>query len=390
MNPTEKSEKSEKIQYYKDLARSLGSRATTISGISRALIGSFGLRRIIDPSLSPPASFRRTSRREYIYERRSARIAEQLGLLDREATNRKKALGKVRKANRALPIYVRAEVGQLLGFEGPRTIAAWKKAAGSRAIPDPIQAAVAAEAYARTDWGRLRKTYRGENRVPGIRTETNGRSGWNCVSWHYADYAAILRPDGRKIWAQYPGGSISEYPVTALGTAKIGGEIIQPEPKKIAPAIRPHHLRRYYSSPVSRLTAISWMWDRQENAGYYLLEGEKYHTPPRPEGPASAIYREAVRAFSKRREEKRASALRERAELILRTPGQADRHYVAIEDSLAAGNCRTQTEAFAQQARTEIGAIGPCAVRADVILRIRDDSYSRRAVLQAIMAHSAA
>jgi hypothetical protein len=54
--------------------------------------------------------------------------------------------------------------------------------------------------------------------------------------------------------------------------------------------------------------------------------------------------------------------------------------FVAVEDSLAAGNCKPITEQFAAQAYRAIGASGPCAVRADVVLGLRDDGFVRRAL----------
>jgi hypothetical protein len=54
--------------------------------------------------------------------------------------------------------------------------------------------------------------------------------------------------------------------------------------------------------------------------------------------------------------------------------------YVAVEDSIAAGNCAPTTNQFAAQVWKQIGASGPCAVRADVVMTARDDSYTRRAL----------
>jgi hypothetical protein len=54
--------------------------------------------------------------------------------------------------------------------------------------------------------------------------------------------------------------------------------------------------------------------------------------------------------------------------------------YVSVEDSVAAGNCKPTTEQYAHQIWAHIGASGPCAVRADVMLMHRDDYYTRRAL----------
>ena len=52
--------------------------------------------------------------------------------------------------------------------------------------------------------------------------------------------------------------------------------------------------------------------------------------------------------------------------------------WVQIDDSLAAGNCREETDRFYRRLCDELGGEGIGAVRASVILRLRDDSYTRR------------
>jgi len=54
--------------------------------------------------------------------------------------------------------------------------------------------------------------------------------------------------------------------------------------------------------------------------------------------------------------------------------------WLDTDDSIAAGNCQSATVQFAQSVWQRIGASGPCAVRADVVLAVRDDLYTRRAV----------
>lgn len=75
-------------------------------------------------------------------------------------------------------------------------------------------------------------------------------------------------------------------------------------------------------------------------------------------------------------------AARERrlaAELRIRQQrAECGRIWVAVSDSLAAGNCPAGTEAVERAVRAAIGPVG--AVRADVLLSIRDDYFSRRAV----------
>lgn len=57
--------------------------------------------------------------------------------------------------------------------------------------------------------------------------------------------------------------------------------------------------------------------------------------------------------------------------------------FVELADSLRAGNCAPISEQVAGAVWRGIGAVGPCAVRADVLLGFRDDVFSRRAVAAA-------
>jgi len=54
--------------------------------------------------------------------------------------------------------------------------------------------------------------------------------------------------------------------------------------------------------------------------------------------------------------------------------------WLSVEDSIAAGNCKPSTDQFAARIWHQIGASGPCAVRADIVLMTRDDYYTRRAL----------
>jgi len=58
--------------------------------------------------------------------------------------------------------------------------------------------------------------------------------------------------------------------------------------------------------------------------------------------------------------------------------------YVSIEDSIRAGNCAPLTESFAADIWRTIGAAGPCAVRADIVLEKRNDTYTHRAISAAM------
>lgn len=83
---------------------------------------------------------------------------------------------------------------------------------------------------------------------------------------------------------------------------------------------------------------------------------------------------DAARAEARAARERRAAVeLRVRQQRV-----ECGRVWVSAEDSLAAGNCPAGTEQVARLVRAGLGHVG--AVRADVLLSIRDDYFSRRAV----------
>ncbi len=57
------------------------------------------------------------------------------------------------------------------------------------------------------------------------------------------------------------------------------------------------------------------------------------------------------------------------------------RVWVSVHDSIAAGNCKSMTEQVEAQVKRIYGNVG--GVRADILLNIRDDIYSRRAITAA-------
>lgn len=114
--------------------------------------------------------------------------------------------------------------------------------------------------------------------------------------------------------------------------------------------------------------SVGKMW-RVTTPDQYVWHGKRENKDHR------AAAQQAVAAAADRRRNERIQSLMERADLT--------RIYVGIEDSVRAGNCRIGTEQFASAVREKIGGeIG--AVRADVLLSIRRDSYTERAVRQAL------
>lgn len=96
---------------------------------------------------------------------------------------------------------------------------------------------------------------------------------------------------------------------------------------------------------------------------------------------AASIEQARKKAHAARQQQLTAS-IRERQARQTKRAGLASMRglYLDTADSIAAGNCNAATDRFACQMWQQIGASGPCAVRADVVLMARDDLYTRRAV----------
>lgn len=157
-----------------------------------------------------------------------------------------------------------------------------------------------------------------------------------------------------------------------------------------SPVLPRHIQRRLYEMALNGSRAIRIQTDRSRYH-FQLVEtstGETYHIlywnwKPKPSGDAIGGARQgvraAIRAFRLRRYGTTETAHLERADIA----AQQTRTFVDIDRSVASGNCRPMTEAFARQMWERIGASGPAAVRADIILAERNDAYTRRAVAYA-------
>jgi hypothetical protein len=122
--------------------------------------------------------------------------------------------------------------------------------------------------------------------------------------------------------------------------------------------------------PTSHINVHGFDVFEQWDNGYLVTFGAwNYHS--RTDNPRNAVH-DAIRAQQKQRF---VDADNRRY--------HASRVWVTREASLAAGNCAQITDSFAAHAYRHIGASGPCAVRADIVLALRDDSYTRRAALVA-------
>ncbi|MBT9165213.1 MAG: hypothetical protein DDT23_01228 [candidate division WS2 bacterium] len=312
---------------------------------------------------------------------------EQSGSRARKKESIQKAVEKWLKGKELIPVYLSAvereretlqEIPAYAQYRYttiPQLREEYRKFAGTIDIPDYIEKAVAKLAYhIQFASSRLRKRYQGENmRKAGIRTEDNGNYGWSRVVWHYADYSATISPDQKHIWIDY-GKGFREYQILTSGGCVIGRRHIRKPEMKTKTVLKPHHLRRLYESAI-RGNGIVWRWNTEEKAGAYIhtVSGESYHTPAFTTEPKK-VFREAVRAFRLRRNEKK----RKEAELKA-----LEKVYVTAEDSVAAGNCRVRTENF-QKELTEKYGMPIIAISATALLAIRDDNYTRRAVRYAM------
>ena len=87
----------------------------------------------------------------------------------------------------------------------------------------------------------------------------------------------------------------------------------------------------------------------------------------------------AARAEREKRVDRRFRALKDEEFYKL-----AKRAWVTREDSIQVGNCSSATDQFKKFAAAHVNATGEFALRGDVLLALRDDSYTRRAVTHAM------
>jgi hypothetical protein len=213
--------------------------------------------------------------------------------------------------------------------------------------------AVRSEAYNAVDWGRLRKHNRGDNTAfgAGVRETTNGKSGWDCVTWRYADYGCVLSPDARKVAYSVVRGKWN-LSAQFRGRFFLNGHAARlnaEQPKAYQLRLRDclRLLRNAgFSACLTRQTKeqIAAGSGDRGRAGQLVLivdlgrEGF-YH--------ADCVRNvvESVRSALARRIETRDQT--ELAAIIDR--GEAAGVYVCAADSYRAGNCRAGTSAFASR-----------------------------------------
>lgn len=256
---------------------------------------------------------------------------------------------------------------------------------------------LAGMAYEAVDWGRLRKRGTGKSSVWGahMREESNGKSGWDRVVWRYADYGLVLSPDGKKIAVQVKSGAKWQVRPVWRKRFQFAGQLVNMnDPFDNRYRIRLRDCKRLLVAAgfdaylarqsAEQISAGSGERGRDSDHKRVLVVNlgkyGYYHAVARAD--VVACVRSALAA-------RKDSFRKEQIERFLSSGGVV---FVAIDDSLAAGNCRPGSDAFAEVVRKHLGvesadAIG--AVRSDVLLQLRDDQFVRRAIYSAAVRHGA-
>lgn len=286
----------------------------------------------------------------------------------------RKEVAKERKQIKAYPTWTRYHLAKTQ--EVKKT---YQSKAGTMLIDSWIERIIKDTAYHDVfDSTRYRKTYAGKNSVEhiGHREEDNNKYGWDRVVRHYADYTAIEK-NGR-IAYRYSGSKEFEIFYHYKNYLKIRGRVYKKLAEiKAETVLAPHNLRRFYNLAIPENSPIKWVWDVEEKAGYYLYGTEKYHTVTTPKKSSRRYLQIAVRAFKKRKKEKLNTA---RAQRVFKN---LNRVYVRAEDSIASGNCETETNNMRDKLAKELHAEGGFSIRADYLWKKRNDNYVRRAILRA-------
>jgi hypothetical protein len=257
--------------------------------------------------------------------------------------------------------------------------------------PEPAKAGFVADyrselgaiAHDSIDWGRNRKHSRGDSTAfaPRVREESNGKSGWDRVVFRYADYLAVINPQRTKIAVQVRGEDKIQICAYRNRRFFFEGQLIAP-PRRVSESYKltiRDTMRRMrnagFEAKLVRQTADMV----SSGSGESLRRGDLYCVVADGLGgwyhcQLSDSPERVRRALADRRINSR------NAELDALIKSQPARIWVSVEDSLAAGNCKAGTQNFVSTVLEKLqpaGEIG--AVRADVLLSIRNDDFTRRA-----------
>lgn len=241
-------------------------------------------------------------------------------------------------------------------------------------------------AFQSANWGKLRKRNYGESSLyAGIRTETNGKSGWKCVSYHYADYVLIKSSDNKKIFIQFNGTSVEKtlfnnkfilngkvYTLDKnkqlfINTARIQCKILKKAGFQ-AKVVRQTEDLVAFGSDKSSKTGQLYCIVKWNNVSWYHCDNKHFIS-----------VRELKAKFDKFIKVENEKQLNNKCMLLIKN--QPEKIWVSKEDSLQAGNCLPGTELFEKIVNRELKTnfvIG--AVRADILLSIRNDGFVLKAV----------
>lgn len=296
----------------------------------------------------------------------------------------REAYQKEKKSLRKYPSFARYYYAKHQSYK-------YKKFAGTRCITEEIEKILRKSVFNNLqNYTNYRKIYEGINAdEAGWRTEDNGKWGWNKVVWHYADYIAIMSKDKKQIFLD------DSYHSTICKLSpnqrflKIKNEIFKIELRKEKYDVKIHSLRRVYTQAIHHAAKnfIKLVYNNKNLELYYLdvKTGEKYHLNTKDYGQAkraTMIFKDnVVPAFRKRRAEKKAEDKRIQAEKYLAE--HSKEIFVTRDNSLDAGNCVTYTDDYIAKLNKAIFPARLKSIRADVLLKLRDDDYTHRACVNA-------
>lgn len=244
------------------------------------------------------------------------------------------------------------------------------------------------------DWGRLRKHSCGNATAfaPRVRESDNGKSGWDKVVFRYADYLCVVSPDGRKIAVQVDKQPI-EVHTLLRGRFLFRGELIILFYQQCSQITYATQLRA--RCKLLRRAGYDARIVRQTKEMVSAGSGESLRSGGRiecvvPDGLGGWYHvsaRESVENVRQALVRRRINARND--ELDKQIKQSANSIWVTVDDSLAAGNCVPGTDAFKSTLLGRLQADGEVgAVRADVILALRADQFTMRAVRAAVLRSS--
>lgn len=375
----------ERIAAYIKRAQSAGSTATTLKGAGKYILprvkASFRTPFTLVRTM-PREAWKRHQRAVRLIRRYAgmARFPRYLDAGDRLTITSSKEHRDITKI-RSVPLYAAAffitpEVRAIPRLAGE--IARYERAAGKLSTSPRVANDACCRWAGASDRRLIREA--GECVLPhlvGVRT-SGSNSDWSRRSTfrRMIDYSLICPVKHGAAWSMfYVAPDKTERKVfRTKNWLKIGGCEAQRIPAATKePKPLPIHIQRRILE-IAAPAALSIQYDRTAKL-LMLVDalGEQYHLPPiaTMEGARKQI-RAGIAAMRKRR-----------AEALIDIRDKAARVFVELEDSYQAGNCRPMSDRFAAEMWERIGAVGPCAVRADAILATRDDSFTRRACVYA-------